>query len=95
MADTIADTIIRYIQEGRLDPTNAIDIVKKVARLVRGDKEAAVEVIELLARGPDGILGTEDDYIPQDTVNVLKMLLDTALVSQLAYELSTKTCWCL
>lgn len=90
----IAQKIIRDIKNGTIDSDNAIDIVKAVAKTVRGDKEAAVEVIELLARGPDAIVGTPDDYISAQTIAVLKMLLDTALVSQLAYELSTKTCWC-
>lgn len=90
----IAKKIISEIQSGNIDATDALDIIKRVAKIVHGDKEAAVDIIEILARGPDKILGTPDDIIPPETVKQLKALLDTALVAQLAYELSTRTCWC-
>jgi len=90
----IAKKIIQEIEKGTVDPTDALDIVKKVAKIVHGDKEAAVDVIDILARGHDKILGTPDDLIPPQTVKQLKALLDTALVAQLAYELSSKKCWC-
>lgn len=93
-AQGFAKKIIQDIENGSVDPTDALDIIKKVAKIVRGDKEAAVDVIEILARGPDKILGTPDDLIPPQTVKQLKALLDTALVAQLAYELSSKKCWC-
>jgi hypothetical protein len=91
----IARKIIEDIKNGSIDSRNALDIVKKVAKAVRGDKEAAVEVIEILARGPDAVAGTADDYIPQETVAILNVLLESALVSQLAHEFFTKKCWCL
>lgn len=90
----IAKKIISEIEHGSLDATDALEIIKRVAKIVHGDKEAAVDVIHILARGPDKILGTPDDVIPPQTVKQLKALLDTALVAQLAYELSTRKCWC-
>ncbi len=90
----IAKKIIHEIESGHINSTDAIEIIKRVAKIVHGDKEAAVDVITLLARGPDKILGTPDDIIPPQTVKQLKALLDTALVAQLAYELSTPRCWC-
>lgn len=80
----LAGKILQEIQDGKIDPVSAIEIVKRVAKVVRGDKEAAVEIIDILV--------TKDE-LPPETARALKALLDTALVSQLAYELSTKK-WC-
>lgn len=85
---------MQEIQDGTLNAGNALDIIKKVSQAVRGDKEAAVDVIEEIARGRDTILGTQDDCIPPETVKILKMLLESDLVSQLAFEMYTKKCWC-
>ena len=90
----MADKIIQHIQEGTLDPGNALDIIKHVSKLVRGDKDAAVDIIETIAAGRDTVLGTADDCIPPDTVKLLKLLLESDMVSQLAQELYTKKCSC-
>jgi hypothetical protein len=89
----IAKRVFADIQKGTVDAGNAIDIVSAVAKYARGDKESAVEIVTLLAKGPDGIAGTADD-IPPATLRTLRILLDQALVAQLAQALCAKTCGC-
>lgn len=82
--------ILEDIRNGAIDPNNAIDIVKASAKYVRGDREAVVDIIASIAKGPDGISGTADD-IPPKTLTTLKMLLEQSLVATLAQELYTKS----
>ncbi len=89
----MADTIIKEIKEGKLQPGDVITIVKHVAKAVKGDKEAAIEAINTLSRGADGIDGTPDDIIPLNTAAALRALLNNALVGQLVGEFSKKK-WC-
>jgi len=45
-------------------------------------KELLVKVMEKVASGSDGIVGTEDDLIPKETVDTLKSLLTQNLLGQ-------------
>lgn len=88
-ASSMAATVIANIKKGTLNPTNAIDIVKHVADLVRGDREAAIEILSVVARGPDGISGTTDDVFPPATLSQIRTLLDNDLVGHLTTALAT------
>ena len=90
MAESIAKQIMAQIQSGELAPGNVVEIVKTIAKAVRGDREAAVEVVDLVSRGPDGVRGTPDDLLPLATTEALKALLNNALVGQLVDEFSKK-----
>jgi hypothetical protein len=80
------------IKSGKINPTNIVNIIKAVSKYAKGDSEASMEILELVARGPDGIQGTEDD-IPQSTLVVLRAVLQTGIVPDLIAELSKKN-WC-
>lgn len=92
-AIVVAKRILADVASNKIDGRNAISIVMAVARYVRGDGDAATEVLECLAKGPDGMLGTADD-LPPSTVKALRRLLDTALVAQLAQQLGTRRWSC-
>ena len=90
----IAHQIIAEIKEKNIDPKNAIAIVQHVAKAVRGDRDAALEVLNCIAKGPDGIVRTEDDVFDAETLNHLKFLLDSELAGKLVTALSSKKWWC-
>ena len=87
-ASKVAAQIIAQLQDGTLRPGQVVEIVKAVAKAVRGDREAAVKVVDLVSRGPDGVPGTPDDLLPLATTEALKALLNNALVGQLVDEFS-------
>lgn len=80
------------IKRGAINPNNIINIIKAVAKYAKGDSEASMEILDLVARGPDGIKGTADD-IPESTLVVLRAVLNTGIVPDLIAELSKKN-WC-
>lgn len=43
-------------------------------------KKYLIKAIEMVARGKDGVFGTEDDLIPENTAKTLMMLLEQNLV---------------
>ena len=45
-------------------------------------KELFVKSIEAVANGEDGVSGTEDDIIPQKTVETIKIMIENNLVEQ-------------
>ena len=87
---SIAADVISKIKAGKIDPANAIAIVKHVADAVRGDRDAAVEILGVIAKGPDGVAGTPDDIFPPETLAQLRVLLDSNLVGQLTTALASK-----
>jgi hypothetical protein len=94
MADQIAADVINKMQDGTLSSANVVDIVKYIAKAVKGDREAAIEVVAILSRGADGVPGTPDDVIPLTTAEALKALINNALVGQLVGELYKTRCRC-
>ena len=92
---SVARYILSQIQAGKLDATNVVNIIQAVTRYVRGDVEAVMEVMALIAKGPDELLGTADDIaFPEATVQTVQMLLTTPVVQQLAATFAPK-CGCL
>ena len=81
------DRLVVAIQSRVVDPGNAIQLLKQIVKIVKGDRDAVVEIVTLLARGADGISGTADDVIPPATLAALQALLDSDLVGDLAVEL--------
>lgn len=84
----IVKRILEDIQNGTLNADSAISLVKAVTKYARGDKESVADVLDILARGPDGISGTSDD-IPEKTLQVVRFFLDSDVVSDLVTEFST------
>jgi hypothetical protein len=89
--DSIVNTIMRS-QE-----TNAFVIAKNVYNACKnkpGDtKEMVEQVLITIARGPDNVSGTQDDLIPQQTLDHILQLLRNGLVSDFVEYLSSKKKW--
>lgn len=67
------------IAQGSLSPFNAMGIIRAVCE--QGfTRDAILEAVEDLAKGPDGVANTSDDLIPMPTVMVLTTLLRTGVV---------------
>jgi hypothetical protein len=91
---SIAADIASKIRAGKIDPTNAIAIVKHVADVAHGDREAAIDMLTVIANGADGISGTADDVFPPQTLAQLRTLLESQLVGQLTTALASKKILC-
>lgn len=79
----IATQIRQQIAAGSLDPASAVGIIRAAASL--GASWDTVEaVVAELAKGADGIAGTEDDVIPPSTVALLSALLRSGVVRDMA-----------
>ena len=73
--------------------TDVLAVIKTVAIAARGDRQGALEMIEKLANGQDGVQGTADDVIPAETAAKLRALLDMELVVDLMDALAGKKQW--
>jgi len=95
MDSLIASKIALLLQEGILkgeiakdSPTKLIakgmEIMESFSNM-SGDqkKKMLIRVIEKIAAGSDGIVGTEDDIIPKEVVESLKLLLEKDLIGDI------------
>ena len=73
--------------------TDVLAVIKTVAIAARGDRQGALEMIQKLANGQDGVQGTADDVIPAETAAKLRALLDMELVVDLMDALAGKKQW--
>lgn len=84
----IAKKIIDLINQKRLDVKSAIDLVKIAMQEVEKMKgmtgvekqKMVIDIIEEVAKGEDGVIGTSDDLIPKYIMDGVKALLDYNLV---------------
>lgn len=81
----IAARLRAQIAAGQLDPGGAVAIIRAAAGLLGGDRAAASwdlveDVIAELAKGADGVSGTQDDLIPPPTAAMLSALLHGGVV---------------
>lgn len=86
----IAETVRGMIATGTLDPGSAVGIIKAVAT-VGASWDVVEDVVAEIAKGADGIAGTEDDLIPASTLSMLSALLHSGVVRDMvgwAAELS-------
>lgn len=86
----IAD-IRQCVSDKNVDVTSAVALVAKTMELahrhlsgVEGlvKREYVVIALTEIAKGKDGIAGTEDDLIPPSTMSALKMLIESDLLGQ-------------
>lgn len=76
------------IVKKEIDSTSAMVIVAKGMELMETfpnmtgsqKKDLLVKVIERVAAGKDGIIGNEDDIIPKECVEALKLMLEKDLI---------------
>lgn len=87
--DAIVDQVYKQLFESKdkLKSASAFDIIIMSMELVEtglvahiNKKEVVVAVLERISKGFDGIEGTSDDLISQDTIKMIKSLLDNALI---------------
>jgi len=76
--------------ENKNNRTNVVEFVKKASKLLKHDKSNNENKIELLvvalkqvAKGNDGIFGTEDDLIPKDIIFEIQQMSKTSLLEDL------------
>ena len=79
----IAALLRQQIAGGSLSPTSAVAIINTAASL-GASWDIVEDVIAEIAKGADGISGTEDDIIPASTVSTLKTLLHGGVVRDMA-----------
>lgn len=77
--------------EGRVDMDSSVDIIRTAVD-VGASWNTVEDVIAVIAKGVDGVLGTPDDLIPPATLNMLLTLLHNGVVQdmvQWAADIST------
>ena len=69
-------------------PRSAVDIIVAITKAA-GSKQEAIEALQKLARGQDGVTGTDDDVIPQQVVDVLAFLIENDVASDIVNLVAT------
>lgn len=67
-----------------------IALLKDVAKAAKGDLDAAMDVVQAMARGADGVQGTADDLVSPETAATLRALLETGIVTALVREFTPR-----
>ncbi len=78
----IADKVRAMSKNREFNSASAIEIVRAVGR-VSARWDIVEAVVEEIAKGPDGVIGTDDDLIPQKTLESLRALLDHGVVKDI------------
>jgi len=76
---SVAAKVRAMIASGQVNPLSAIDIIRTAAS-VGASWDVVEDVVAEIAKGADGIAGTQDDLIPASTVNMLSALLHSGVV---------------
>jgi hypothetical protein len=78
------------IQKNTVDPTSVVSIIRGVGEAVMacgvtsGALDIAEAVIQEVAKGRDGIVGTEDDLIPSHVVELVGLFVKKSVVRDFA-----------
>jgi hypothetical protein len=83
--------IRKAIESKQLNTQSAMAIIKKGMELMekynhlsgKDKKDLLIKVLENISAGNDGIIGTDDDILPQETVLAMKTILDGKLVGDI------------
>tara|TARA_Y100000389_G_C17267280_1_gene416102 strand:+ start:257 stop:586 length:330 start_codon:yes stop_codon:yes gene_type:complete len=77
-------------EDGFKNRINVVEFVKKTSKLLKRDSSSDAEKIDLLltalkqiAKGKDGIFGTEDDLIPEEVITEIQHMSKTNLLTDL------------
>lgn len=89
----VVKRILSDIQNGKLDSTNAMSLIKAVVAYTKGNEEAVVDILDTLQKGPDGISGTSDD-IPESTLEIVRFMLQHDVIRDLVIELRKRAIGC-
>jgi hypothetical protein len=88
--DAIVTQICKQLSENKekLKSASAFDIIVMIMELLEvglvahiNKKEVAIAVLERVSKGFDGIEGTSDDLISQDTIKMIKSILENNLIN--------------
>lgn len=78
-------------------PTSALDVIQAAKIVTKGchvDTPMIVHVLNIVARGSDGIEGTPNDTIPPDVLKKLRTLLMNDLVEDILVLSPSPGCFC-
>lgn len=72
--------------------TVCMELVEKYPNLVGQEKsDLVIKVLEEIAKGPDGILGSSDDIIPANIIEILKTVLSLGIVQNIIDQIIRAT----
>lgn len=78
-------------------PENAFEVIRQVCQHTPSYEDAML-IIDRIAAGADGIAGTSDDIMSQETLECLKLMAKQKIVEQLAKDMYKEvevSCACL
>jgi len=92
----ISTVLLYMLMNKKLNVKNATSFIRETVKLVDSRKketknlsveerkQLTVQFVENIAKGPDGILGTKDDLVPQTTIEQLKtFLMDKTVIEDI------------
>lgn len=87
----ISDKVRAMIRAGKVDASSAVALIRavgdacKASRVKQASMADVVEAVVVeIAKGQDGVLGTADDLISANVLNILTSLIQNQLVRELA-----------
>lgn len=78
-------------------PENAIDVIRQVCQHAPSYEDALL-ILDRIAAGADGIVGTSDDIMSQETLECLKLMAKQKIVEHLVKDMYKEvevSCACL
>jgi len=84
----VANHVRLMLASGRVDAGSAFAVFKAAAQ-VGASWDVAVEAVAELAKGADGVAGTADDLIPQQTVTAMQAMLAHGVLADVAHWASS------
>lgn len=88
---TFVQSLIKDIRSCGIDTSSAMTLIAKTMELAHKHfsgadgmtkKQYVMLALSEIAKGKDGVSGTEDDLIPEKTMNALKILIEGDLLEQ-------------
>ncbi len=78
-------------------PENAIEVIRLVCQHAPS-YEDALTILDRIAAGADGVVGTSDDVMSQETLECLKLMMKQKIVQELVKDMYKEvevSCACL
>ena len=84
----ISIALTNMIKTNKINKNNAIDLIKDIFKNIelelpntneKSKVDIVVEYVKQIAKGKDGILGTEDDMLPKHVIDDMEKMASTSI----------------
>ena len=89
----ISITVIEQLKKNNINRSNVIEFIKDISNVIKKlpleSKHDGINALILnlkeLGKGPDGLIGTDDDLIDKKIINDLKILCESSMLEDLVH----------